>query len=165
MGTKDDVIEAEHLAAGAKLELHGVLCDPVRILGTDGGLLCHWRGAAPAVHRDRRAEHERRHAGVDRGVQEVDASDDIVRVIEALDEMTETFGSVRGEVIDMLEMAVREHAVDEMMVGNGALDERGGRGNVLEKAAAEIVKNGDAVTAADQSVRHMGADEPGSSSH
>ena len=67
--------------------------------------------------------------------------------------------------MDVIEVAVREQAVDEKMIRDRALDERAREGDVLEKPAAQIVKDGDAVAAADQSVRHMGADEPGSSSH
>jgi hypothetical protein len=98
---------------------------PYESSGETAGLLRHRRGGASTVHRDRRGEHECRHSGVDSGVQQIDASDDVVRVVESLDEMTEAFGRVRSEVIDMLETAVREHAIDETIISDAAMDERG----------------------------------------
>ena len=103
---EDDVVEAEQLAARAQLHLHRVFRDAVRILWRRHVLFGHGR-RRPAVNRNRRREHERLHAAVDRRVQQVDAADDVVGVVEPLDEVTQPLGSVRREVIDVVEAAAR----------------------------------------------------------
>ena len=73
--------------------------------------------------------------------------------------MAETFGRVRRQMIDVVEPAVGEEAVDSVHVGHAALDEPRGAGNVVVEAAGQIVEYGDVVPAEDQRVGDVRPDE------
>ena len=105
-------------------------------------------------------------AGVDRGVQQVDAADDVVRVVEALDEVAQAFGGVGGEMVDVREAAVARTRVRPSGVGDAAVDECRRRRHVL----AEIRRSGrrgrcTSWPRGDESVRHVRADETGPTGH
>ena len=108
---EDHVVEAEHLAAGARAPARRrtsrCRTNP-RARRTVSSR--HRQLRARAVHGDRRREDEALDAGVDGGVDQVDAADDVVRVVEPLDEVAEAFGGVGRQMIDVVEARRRRTA-------------------------------------------------------
>jgi hypothetical protein len=102
---------------------------------------------------------------VHRRVDEVDAADDVVRVVEALDEVAEPLGRVRGQVVDALEPVLAEQPLDEPDVRDGALDEGAARVDVLLEPAAQVVQHDDLVAGSGQLSGEVGADEATASRH
>jgi hypothetical protein len=160
MWPEDDVVEAKQIPARPQFHLHGVFGDSVRIFRRRQIIFAHRRRGA-AVHRNRRGEHEQLDAVVDGGIQQVHAAYDVVRVVEALDEVTQAFGGIRGEVVDVIEALFGEQPVDQRVINHAAADECGCRRYVLAKAATQVVEDRDVMAARDQGVRHVGADKPG----
>ena len=60
---------------------------------------------------------------VDAGVDQVDAPDQVVGVVEALDEVAQPLGRIRGQVVDVVETEVIEQPVHQLVVDDRALDE------------------------------------------
>ena len=126
----------------------------------------HRQLGARAVDGDRGGEDEHLHAGVDRRVEQVDAADDVVRVVEPLDEVAQPFGGIGGEVIDVREADAREQS---------ARPRRRRRrcrarmpppaGTFSRKPPLRSSRTVHLVAAGDQSVGHVGADEPGPTGH
>jgi len=157
-GLKTVVLDAEHLVCGAKVELDCVLRNPVGVLGDRCHVLGH-RQLVRAVDGDRAREHEPLHIVGYRSIQDVDASDDVVRVVEAADEVREALGGVGREVIHVVVAAVGEKGIDEIDVGHRALAERRFVGNVVGKATGEVVDRDDFVAELDAVPGDMRADE------
>ena len=86
---EDRVVEAEHPLRSGKVELDGVLRDAVRILGLRDDILGH-RRLSRAVDGDRAGEDEALDGlRAERGVEHVDRAEDVVRVVEAANEVRE----------------------------------------------------------------------------
>src|SRR5581483_9905753 len=118
------------------------------------------------VHGDRAREDEALdRLGPDGGVDDVDRAEDVVRVVEAPDEMGEPLRRVRGEVEDVGEAVLPEQLVDELGIRGRAEDERRAGRHVLLVAAAEVVEHDDVVTGLDEVPRDVGADEAGASGY
>jgi len=160
---EDDVVEAEQPVGRSQLHLYRVLRNPVRVFRCRNVVFGHRRRRA-AVDGNRGGEHERLHPIVDGGVQQIDAAEDVVRVVEAFDERAQAFGSVGGEVIDVIEAALREQPVDERVVHHAAADEFSRTRDVLAEPAGQVIEDGDVVAPRDERVRHVRADESGPAS-
>ena len=106
-----------------------------------------------------------RHPGVDRGVQQVHAADDVVGVVETLDEVTQALSRICGQVVDVVEAAIGEQPIDERVIDHTAADKSRCSWYVLPKSAAQVVEDGDVVAARDERVGHVRADEPGPTGH
>jgi hypothetical protein len=74
------------------------------------------------------------------GIDEVDAAKQIVRVIEMFDEMAQSFGRIGRQVKNMVKLMSGKNLFYECTVRNGSLDKFDTRGNVILKAAAQIVQ-------------------------
>ena len=77
---------------------------------------------------------------VNRGVDEVDAAEQVVGVIEVLDEMAQALGRIRGEVEDIIELMLGEQPVHQSRVGDRTLDELCAVRKVVAEAAAQVVE-------------------------
>src|SRR5438093_300148 len=97
---------------------------------------------------------------VDGGVDEVDAPDQVVLVVEALDEMAQALGGVCGEVEDILEAVPLEQRLDQGIVCDTAANKRGRRIDVFLKASAQVVQYDHPMSHAEQLVHYVRADEP-----
>ena len=98
---------------------------------------------------------------VDRCVEQVDAADDVVRVVEALDEVAQALGRVGGEVVDVRGADPREDPFDGVGVNDRALHELRACRNVLAETASEIVEHVDLMAAGNQCVGDVRPNEPG----
>ena len=78
---------------------------------------------AAAVDGDRGREDETLDAVVHGGVDQVDAADDVVRVVEALDEVAQALGGIGREVIHVIEAALGEESIDGRVIDDAGLDE------------------------------------------
>ena len=109
--------------------------------GPSSSCIGTWFGA---VHGDRRGEHEALDVVVHAGVDQVDAADQVVLVVEAPDEVAEPLGGVGGQVVDALERGARRRAARPARWSRMlALDELSPGVNVLGEAAAEVVEHDD----------------------
>ena len=124
------------------------------------GILDH-RQLIASVDGDGRGEYEAFDIMVDRRIDEVNAPDQIVGVIKALDEMAQTFGGVRGEMEDIFKMMVGKKASDQFGIGNGTFHELDAARNVVAKTAAQIVQTDHLMPQVNQVTTDMGADESG----
>ena len=98
---KDDVVQARRgLGTRRSSSSTACLAMPYESSGCARRLLGHRQLRTRAVDGDRRGEDEGLHAGVHRRVEQVDAADHVVRVVEPLDEVAQPFGRVGGQVID-----------------------------------------------------------------
>ncbi len=156
-----DEVEAEQVVRRPEVQLHGVLRDPVRILRRRPHLLGDRQHRARAVDGDRRGEHEGADAVVDRRVQQGDAAEDVVRVVEPADEVAQALGRVGRQVKDVIEPRRGEQVVHQGGVGDVARHEPGAARHVLPEPAAQVVEHGDVVPAANQRVGDVGPDESG----
>ena len=73
---------------------------------------------------------------VNRGVDEVDAAQQIVGVIEVLDEMAQTLGRIRREVEHVIELLLGKQLWHQRLVRDRALDELRAVRKVVAEAAA-----------------------------
>src|SRR5205807_1385612 len=127
------------------------LRDPVAVLGLGRHRFGH-RHLRGAVHGDRRGEDEALHALVHRRVDQVHAPDHVVRVVEALDEVTQPLGGVGGQVVDVLEALRGEQVVDEGVVHDRSLGQPGAPVDVVREPAAQVVEHDDLVRAVEAAV-------------
>ncbi len=102
---------------------------------------------------------------IDRRVDQVDAADDVVRVVEALDEVAQAFRGVGGEVIDVREADAREQAIDGVGIRDAAVHEAGGCRDVLAEPAAEIVEDVHLVSTSNERVGYVRPDKPRPTRH
>jgi hypothetical protein len=157
---EDHVVEAEHLVGGPEVQLHRVLADAVGVLGLGHHRLVH-RQLAGAVHGDRRREHEALHLVPHRLVDQVDAPDQVVGVVEAADEVRQPLGGVGGEVVDVVELVLGEEAGEQRVVGDAPFHEQCPFRDLVTEAAAQVVEDHDLVTQPEALLRDVGSDEPG----
>ena len=143
--------------------LDGQLGDAVGVFRVRRRLFGHRQLGAGPVDGDRGGEHEALDAVIDRRVDQVDAADQVVGVVEALDEVAQAFGGVGGQVKDVVEPIARRTggrpASTSLMLP--WTNSRAG-GDVVREAAAQIVEDGDAGGRAGAAVLgDVRADEPG----
>ena len=147
-----------------EVQFHRVLGDPVRILGLGNRLLRHGE-LVPAVDGDRGGEDEALHpARVNRGVDEVDAGEEVVVVVEAADEVAQALGGVGGQVEDVLEGMIGEQLADEGLVGDRSLDERGAGRDVLHEPPGQVIHGNHLMPCGDEMLGDMTADETSTTS-
>ena len=159
---EDHRVHPEHLVRGAQIELDRVLGDAVRILRLGNHVLPH-RQLTGAVDGDRRREDEALHLGLHGLVDERHGPDDVVRVVEAADEVGQPLGRVRRKVVDVVEAPLGEELPHERGVGHGAFDEPASGRNVVLETAAQVVENRDFIAPLETMTGHMRADETGPS--
>ena len=152
--SEDDVRQAELGVAGPQVLLDGELGDAVRVLGRRHQRFVH-RHLIRAVDGDRGREDEALDVVVDAGVDQVDAADQVVLVVEAPDEVAESFGGIGGQVVDAADAVLAKEPLDQRRVEDAALDERHVRRDVLGEPAAEVVQHHDALAAPDQRVHDV----------
>jgi hypothetical protein len=158
VGPEDDVVQTEHLVRGAQVELDGILADAVGVFRLRREVLGHGELVGP-IDGDGRGEDEEPDFVLHGFVDEIDAADDIGFVIEAPDEMRESLGGVGGEMIDVIEAMLGKQAGQEGRIGHRSLEEAGLRGNLIAKAAGEIVERDHFVTERQAMADDVGADE------
>ena len=128
---EDNPLEPKLPTGGREVELHRQLPYAVRILGRQGRTL-RQRQLAGAVHSNRRGEHEAPHTEFDRRVDQQCGRDQVGAIIVRADEVRQTFGGVRREVVHVFEArrrrAVAEEAVNERRIPQVATHKRGTRG-------------------------------------
>ena len=117
------------------------------------------------VHGDGGREHEAANLVVDRGVDQVDAAEQVVLVVEPFDEVAQAFGGERREVEDVREAVLVEQTTHELDVQDRSLDERRARADVAAQAARQIVERDDLVAAREERIDDVRADEPRGSGH
>ena len=78
---------------------------------------------------------------IDGRVDEVDAADEVVRIVEALDEVAQAFRSVRRQVKHVGELAGREQPVDQRGVCHAALDKLRACRHVVGEPSAQVVQH------------------------
>ena len=129
------MVQPEHFVRFLQVQFHGVFGDAVGVFWLGHKVFAH-RQLVAAVNRDGRCEHKTLHrAGVDRRVDEVHAADQIIRVVERLDEVAQSFGGVGGEMEDVIKLVLLEQLGDERLIFYLALDEFGAGGDVFRKSA------------------------------
>ena len=139
---EDDERQVEHLLRDFQIELDRVLGDAVGVLGSGHEALGHRKLVLP-VDRDGRCEHETADVGAKRPVDQGHRACDVVRVVEAADEMRKAFRGISGEVIDEVEaLALREIADQEVIV-DAALDEANPLRHVRAISAGQVVQPDD----------------------
>src|SRR5207245_1075012 len=92
---------------------------------------------------DRGGEGKAPHLVVDAGVDQVDAAEQVVGVVEALDEVAQPLRRVGGQVVDVVEAEVIKQPVDQLVVHDGALDEAGFGIDVFLEAARQVIEHDD----------------------
>src|SRR6266513_779217 len=156
---KDDIVQAEEFMARLQLELDRRFRDAVGILGKRGDVLTHGQ-LVGAVDGDRRGEGKAADLVVDAGVDQVDAAEQVVGVVEALDEVAEALRRVGGQVIDVVEAVAIEQPVEQLVVDDRTLDEAGAWIDVFLEAPREVVEHDDVeAKVVDQVVDDVRADE------
>ena len=135
---EDRVVEAEHPLRGAQVELDRVLPDSIGVFGLRDGFLRH-RRLGGAVDGDRAGEDEALDGlGAEGGVEHVDRAENVVRVVEAPDEVRQPLRRIGGEVEDVGELVRPKQLIDELRVHDRAGDEGRTVGHIRFVAAAEI---------------------------
>ena len=138
MGSEDHVIETEHLACARKIEFYGILCHTVRIFRSRHHVFSK-RYLPGSVHCDRTSKHETFAVGQHRFIDEVDASYQVVLVVETADVVTEPLCRVSGEMIDVLEPVSGKQLMYRSSIENACLDEGDRLGEVFAESARQIV--------------------------
>ncbi len=158
------IVQPEHVLGRIEVHLHGQLRHPVGILRHGPHVLAHWWLQRP-IHRDGAGENEALHLVADRGVDQVDAPDEVVLVVEAPDKMAEALGGIGGQVVHVGEAVLREEPFHKGIVGDGAMDKDRLRVHLVLEAAAEVVQHHHAMAHGQQVLHDMGADEAGAAGH
>mmetsp|Transcript_43643 Transcript_43643/g.88030 ORF Transcript_43643/g.88030 Transcript_43643/m.88030 type:complete len:670 (+) Transcript_43643:406-2415(+) len=164
---EDDEVHTEELPGRMEIELERVFCDAVGVLwrrrvalGQPLGLVLrlglvtrcrqravrvlHLREVVDApVHGDGRREHEAGNAMLHRLVEDLHGSHEVGPVVEGADEVREALGRVGAEVVDVVDLVLREQPLEEHGVLHVALDEEGAGGDVGLEAAREVVQGDD----------------------
>jgi hypothetical protein len=77
---------------------------------------------------------------IDRFVDQVDTTHEIGVIVVASDKVGQTLRRVGSQVIDVLELVLGEQPLDQLVIGDIALDELGSGRHLIPKAAAQIVE-------------------------
>ena len=119
---EDRVVEPEHALCRDQVELDGVLGDPVGVFRLGDDFLGHGRLRRP-VHGDRAGEDEALDGlGADGSVDQVDRAENVVRVVEAANEVRQPFGRVGGQMEDVGEVVGAKQLVDELGISDRSVD-------------------------------------------
>src|SRR6267378_3413691 len=121
-----------------QVQLDGVLRNAVGVLWFRRHFLSDRRFALP-VHGDRGSEHETLHTVQHGLVDEVDRSDQIVSVVETADEVAQSFGCVRCQMIDVVEAAVIPETRDKAVVYNAPASKDYSIGNVVDESTRKVI--------------------------
>ena len=119
MGPEDDEVHSEHVVGRLQLLFYGVLGDAITVLRLRLGFLS--QGNLPsAVDRDGGREHETIHVVVHRRVDQVDAPDQVVLVVESFDEVAQALCGVGSQMVDAFEALGGEELMNEGLVANAS---------------------------------------------
>ena len=118
-----------------QIQLHSQFGDAVRVFRQWGCILPHGE-LVGAINCDAGGEDKALHcACIDRCIDQVDASDEVVLVIEASDEVAQTFSSIGCEVKDVFKLMLFEQRLTKLHIVDAALHEGGDRMHIVGKAA------------------------------
>ena len=76
-----------------------------------------------------------------------------------LDKVTQPFGGIRCQVIDVIEFVFREETLDQIAIQYRSLNKFRPFENAVFKTTAEVVHNHDAMPALNETLSNMGTDE------
>src|ERR1041384_3679753 len=96
---------------------------------------------------------------IHRGVNEIDAAEKIIRVIEMLDEMAQAFRRIGREMKDVFKVVLFKKFFHQVRVCDRALDEFDAGWNVIKKPTAQIIQANDLLPLREQMSANMRADE------
>src|SRR5271157_298200 len=160
---EDYVIQVEHLVADFQFSLNSKFCNAVGVLRVADVVFAEWRFVR-SVHRDARREHEALHFVIHRAVDEVHRANQIVLVIKSLDEVRETFGGIRSQMVHVIEWVLVEQTVQHLVIENRTFHKDGAVRYVLSEASTEIVQHNNFVSHLDQMLRDVASQKTRSSS-
>ena len=86
---------------------------------------------------------------LDRLVDQRHAAEDVIRVVEALDEVTEALGRVGGQVEDVVNGFLLEELFHQGGIGDRSVGELSTHRNVALESATQVVENHDGVAPGD----------------
>ena len=96
---------------------------------------------------------------VDRGIDQVDAADEVVLVIEPSDEVTQPFCSVRRQVEDVFELVFLKKAVHQVHIVDASFHESGAGMHVVSETTREVVEGNYRMSSSNQMICHVRANE------
>lgn len=108
---------------GPQVQLAGVLGDAIGIFRLWYQVLRH-RQLVLTVHGDRGRKHETLDAVIDGRIDKVNATDEVVFVIEPANEMAQALRRVSRQMKYVLEVVLRKQALNQRRVGHTALDKQ-----------------------------------------
>ena len=76
---------------------------------------------------------------INRGVDQINAADQVVLVVEFFDEVAESFGSIGREMKYILNAQLRKYRVDQFMVDDASLDKPSPGIYVLYESSAQVI--------------------------
>lgn len=155
---EDDVIQPKHFMRLAQVEFHRIFGDPIRVFRLGHEFLGH-RQLIAAIDRDGRREHEAFHIVVHGGVDEIDAAEQVVGVIETFDEMTQALGGVGRQMENMFEPVPGKQLLYQRRVCDRTFNEFHTVGNLITKTAAQIIQTHHLMPLPEQVDANMRADE------
>ena len=97
--TENDIGQAKDAVRGPQVLLYRQLGDSIGVFGTSVHVFAH-RRRTRAISSNRRCEDEALRLVVHGGVNQVDTSDHIIRIIETFNEVAQILGGVGREMID-----------------------------------------------------------------
>jgi hypothetical protein len=121
MRPEDDGIQTEHVPADLKLLLHGPFGDSVGIFRAGNHVLGH-RKLTRSVDRDGRCKHKTFHRMIDAIVNQIDASQEIILVIEPFDKVTQPFRGVRRKMIHKPDRMIGKKRIQKISIQNAGLN-------------------------------------------
>ena len=160
-----DVVEPEHLLRFFQVKLHRILRNPVWILRLRHQVFDHRRLVA-TVHRNRRREDKALHrSDVDRRIDKIHATDEVVLIVEVLDEMAQSLGCIGCKMEHIRELLLLKERIHKRGVLHAAFYEFGAFGDILDKSARKVVHHDNPIARIHEPFRHMRTNKSGAAGY
>lgn len=78
---------------------------------------------------------------IDRSIDQIDATDQVVLVVELFDKVTQPFRRVRSQMKHKIEFAIGEHPLDQIFISHATPDKPCSFVDVVQKPTTKVVDN------------------------
>lgn len=140
--TEDCPVQTKLLMSGLQIQFDRQLGDSIRVFRLRQHGFQHGNLTA-SIDGYRTGEDKMLHVVPYRGVDEIDAADQVVRVVKSSDEVAEPFSGIGGEVEHISKCVLAKQPFDEFWISDTACDKVDSRrfGNVFEETSGKIIQN------------------------